>query len=183
MQTNPNHVSCADRLGGATAAILLAATLVMISGRAHAQNYPVATVAPGHMYVVRGFSIRNGDYLVLEPPVLFFFGPIRPRVTLVARPMLGVGGSGAGIGLAMNLMPSRPGGEPRTPAADYFMGPFVSLEAHIERMYGPTNWRSATYAGPQLSLSLYVLKASLGWMVDPGDGTDHHVQIALGGGF
>jgi hypothetical protein len=63
------------------------------------------------------------------------------------------------------------------------MGPFVSLEAHIERMYGPTSWRSATYAGPQLSLSLFVLKASLGWMVDLSDRTDHHVQIALGGGF
>jgi hypothetical protein len=183
MQTNPTHFSFASRLGGATATISLAAALVLTSGRAQAQNYPVATVVPGHVYGVRGFSIRNGDYLVLEPSFLFVFGPVRPPLTVVARAMLGIGGSGAGIGLAMNLMPSSPGVEPRTSEADYFMGPFVSLEAHIERMYGPTSWRGATYAGPQLSLSLFVLKASLGWMVDLGDRTDHHVQIGLGGGF
>jgi hypothetical protein len=97
--------------------------------------------------------------------------------------MLGVGGSGVGIGIAMNLMPSSPGVEPRTPEADYFMGPFINLAAHIERMYGPTSWRDATYAGPHLSLSLLFVNPSLGWMVNLGDRSDHHVQVGLGGRF
>jgi hypothetical protein len=61
--------------------------------------------------------------------------------------------------------------------------PFASVEAHVERMYGPTSWRGATYAGPNVSVSLILLKASLGWMVDLGDHADRHVQVALGAGF
>lgn len=132
------------------------------------------------MYAVRGASIRNGDYLVIEPSGLFFIGPIRPPVALVARPMLGIGGSGAGVGLALNPWMREVAGRPDV---DDLMGPFVSLEAHIERMDWLTSWRSATYAGPQLSLSIFVLKASLGWMVDLGDHADRHIQVAIGAGF
>src|SRR5436190_13019234 len=82
---------------------LIAASL-LISGKALAQNAPFALPAvPGHVYVVRGASIRHGDYFSLEPSGLFFFGPIRPPVAVVVRPMLGVGGSGVGTGLALNL--------------------------------------------------------------------------------
>ena len=48
---------------------------------------------------------------------------------------------------------------------------------------GVTSWRDATYAGPQLSLSVFVLKASVGWMVDVNDRTEHHAQLGLGFGF
>ena len=162
---------------------LIAASLLM-SGRALAQNSPIALSAlPGHVYVVRGASIRNGDTLSVEPSGLFFFGPIGPPLALVARPMLGIGGSGAGIGLALSLAPALTGVDSRTLDDDFFIGPFATVEAHVERMYGPTSWRSATYAGPQLSVSLFVLKASLGWMVDVGDHSDRHVQVALGAGF
>ena len=103
MQAKPRYFRVASRLSGATATIALAATLVLISGRAQAQNYPVVTVAPGQVYMVRGVSIRSGDYVVLEPSALLLFGPIHPPFAVVARPMLGLGGSGVGIGLAMNL--------------------------------------------------------------------------------
>jgi hypothetical protein len=162
----------------------LIAVSFLISGKALAQNSPFAlSVVAGHVYVVRGASIRNGDYLSVEPSGLFFFGPIGPPLALVARPMLGIGGSGAGIGLALSLAPALTAVDSRGLDDDFFIGPFASLEAHVERMYGPTSWRSAIYAGPQLSLSLFVLKASLGWMVDVGDHRDRHVQVALGAGF
>ena len=70
------------------------------------------------------------------------------------------------------------------PARGRFLhGPFISLEARVERMYGPTSWRSATYFGPQLSLSIFVLKASLGLMVDLDDQTNRHLQVGVGFGF
>src|SRR5882724_3039321 len=183
MPANPRHFSFASRLGGATATIALTATLVLISGRAHAQNYPVVTVVPQHVFLVRGASFRNGDLFAIEPSGLFLFGPIGPPVAMVARAMLGLGGSGAGIGLAMNLISECPGAELCWQGTDFFMGPFVSLEAHVERMYGLTYWRSATYVGPQLSLSIFVLKTSLGWMGDVNNRTDRHVQIGFGFGF
>jgi hypothetical protein len=163
--------------------ISLTAAVVLISGRAHAQNYPVITVVPEHVFVVRGGSFRNGDLFAIEPSGLFLFGPIDRPFAMVARAVLGLGGSGGGIGLAMNLIPPRQGEELSWQGDDFFMGPFVSLEARAERMYGLTSWRSATYVGPQLSLSIFVLKASLGWMVDVSHQTDHHVQFGLGFGF
>jgi hypothetical protein len=59
----------------------------------------------------------------------------------------------------------------------------VSLEARIERMYGVSDWRSATYLGPHISISAYLPKASVGWMVNTNDRSDHHVQLAVGAGF
>ncbi len=67
---------------------------------------------------------------------------------------------------------------------DFFVGSFISLEAHVERTYVEAiGWRHATYAGPQLSLSLFVLKVSVGWMVDVTDRANTHVQVGVGAGF
>jgi hypothetical protein len=170
-------------LRGAVATSCLVVAILLISGKARAQNYPVLTFVPGHVYMVQGASIRNGDYLVLEPSGLFFFGPIARPVALVARPMFGVGGSGVGLGVAVNVAPPSMRPEPGAPDTDFFIAPFISLEVHVERMYGPTSWRGTTYAGPQISLSLFVIKASLGWMTDVGDRADHHIQVAVGIGF
>jgi hypothetical protein len=184
MKTNPRHFCFAGRLAGAKATLSLTATLILISGRAHAQNYAAATVVPEHVYMMPGYSIRNGDLVAIESSCLFFFGPIRRPAALVARAMLGAGGSGVGVGLAGNVTPPRPGEEVTLQGDDFFWGPFVSLEAHVERMYPLlTSWRHATFVGPQLSMSIFVLKASVGWMFDVNARTDQHLQIGLGAGF
>ena len=59
MRTNPCQFSFASRVGSATAMISLTATVALISGRAHAQNYPVVTVVPEHVFVVRGGSVSQ----------------------------------------------------------------------------------------------------------------------------
>jgi len=168
------------RSGSAAVTIGLTAFLLLISGKARADDYPVLTLVPEHVFVVRGGSVRQGDWFAIEPSFLFVPGSTgrRSPLVLVARPMLGVGGSGAGIGLAPILACSEP-----CPMTDALMILPVSLEARIERMYGPTSWRSATYFGPHLSLSAYLWKASVGWMVDGNDRSDHHIQLAFGAGF
>ncbi|HEX3905767.1 MAG TPA: hypothetical protein VH853_23275 [Polyangia bacterium] len=185
MRTTPNPLGLASGLGRAAATISLMATLVLTGGIARAQNHPAATLVPGHAYLLpAGISFRQGDYVAIEPSVLFFVGPVVRPVALVARGVLGVGGSGGGLGLAINT-------RPRCPSAydcwreddDFFMGPFVSLEARVERTYLPIGWRRATYAGPQLTLSVYVLKASMGWMFDVTDRTNNHPQLGVGFGF
>jgi hypothetical protein len=165
-----------------TARLPLTAILVLLSADARADDPPIPTVVPGHVFLVPGFSVRNGDWVAVEPSFWFtrsLIGPSRP-IMLVARLMLGVGGSGIGIGFAPTLEPPCPTVE--TCKTPWFWLPF-SLEAHVERMYGPTPWRSATYVGPQFSLSAYLLKTSLGWMVDASDRSDSHVQVAIGVGF
>ena len=158
----------------------LTAFLLLVGGNVRAQNYPVATLAPERVFVVRGVSVRQGDWLAIEPSFLFVPGSTgrRSPLVVVARPMLGVGGSGIGIGLAPILACSEP-----CPMTDALMVLPVSLEARIERMYGLTSWRRATYIGPHVSLSAFVLKASVGWMVDVNDRSDHHLQLAIGAGF
>jgi len=183
METNPRRFDFASGLGGAAATISFAATLVLTSGKARAQNNPVVIVVPEHVFLVRGASFRNGDLIAIEPSGLFSFGPIGPPVVMVARAVLGLGGSGGGIGLAINPIPQCPGTEMCWKGEDFFTGPFISLEGRIERMYGLTSWRSATYVGPQLSLSIFVLKASLGWMIEVDDREDQHLQIGFGAGF
>jgi hypothetical protein len=188
MTATPKRSVRASGLARATATLSLAATLLLIGGRAQAQNITALTEVPQHVYLLRGDSFRNGDLITIEPSALFFYGPIAPPVALVARGIVGIGGSGVGVGLAANLLPQywhQP--TPLKDNDDFFMGPFASLEGHIERTYVPelrrVGWRPATYAGPQLSLSLYLLKASLGWMVDVTDRTNAHVQVGVGGGF
>jgi len=166
---------------------LLAFILVIVvaCGRdARADDYELATLVPQRVFLVRGLSLRNGDYLSLEPS--FWLTPPDPFVlgaafAVVARPMLGVGGAGAGIGLATSGF-TMCVGQPNCSLEKFFWLPF-SLEARIERMYGPTHWRHTTYFGPTLSLSGIILKASVGWMVDASDRNDHHVQVAIGAGF
>jgi hypothetical protein len=168
---------------GAIGTLSLAVNLVVVAGNARADDHNIATVVPEHVFMVRGFSVRNGDWFVLEPSVWFargLVGPSRP-IVLVVRPMLGVGGAGVGVGLAPTLEPPWPDAEKCAPTPDFWLP--VSLEAHVERMYGATPWRHATYVGPQLSLSAVVLKASIGWMVDASDRSDGHLQVAIGGGF
>ncbi len=153
---------------------------MLVGGNARAQNYPVLTVVPERVFVVRGFSVRQGDWLTIEPSFLLVpvsTGRNGPLV-FVARPMLGLGGSGVGIGLAPIWGCSEPG-----PMTDALMILPVSVEARIERMYGLTSWRSATYLGPHLSLSAFVVKASVGWMIAVSDRNNHHIQLAIGGGF
>ncbi len=185
METSTRRFGLTSRVNRATAIGSLIATAIAVSGKAHAQNSPFAlTVVPGHVFVVRGASFRSGDLFALEPSGLFFLGAGRPPVAGVARAVVGVGGSGGGIGLAANLWPSCWGAQPDPGDQGFCIGPFMSLEARVERMYGLSSWRSATYVGPQLTLStVVVLKASLGWMVDVGDRTDRHVQFGFGFGF
>jgi hypothetical protein len=59
----------------------------------------------------------------------------------------------------------------------------ISLEVHVERLYKPTHWHGATYLGPQLSLSVFALKASAGLMFNANDQRDRHVQLGIGCGF
>ncbi len=103
------------------------------------------------------------------------------RMVFLARAIVGVGGSGGGIGLGPTwASPCQTADECK---GEPFFWPPVTLEAHLERMYGPTPWRSATYVGPQVSCSAYVLKASVGWMVDASDRHDPDVQVGIGFGF
>ena len=185
MKTTPNHLGLATGLGRAAATISLAATFVLVGGSARAQNITALTLVPEHVYLVRGGSFRNGDLLTIEPSALLFFGPIAPPVAMVARGIVGIGGSGGGIGFAANLLSPSPCSEMcLKDNDDFFMGPFISLEAHVERTYIPViGWRNATYAGPQLSLSFFLLKASVGWMVDVTDRTNAHIQVGVGAGF
>ncbi len=191
METNPRHGTLASRVGGTTAMVSLTATFLLVGGSAHAQNSPPAlTLVPDHVFLVRGASFREGDLFAMEPSGLFVFGPIRRPVVGVARAVVGAGGSGVGIGLAVNAFPRCWDDDSCLQGIDFFVGPFVSLEARVERMYGHfwrtsgvPKWRDATYAGPQLSFSVFVLKASVGWMVDVTDQTNHHAQLGLGFGF
>jgi hypothetical protein len=59
----------------------------------------------------------------------------------------------------------------------------LSVEARVERMYGPTSWRSTTYVGGQLSFAGIMIKPSVGWMVDVHDPRDSHYQITTGLGW
>jgi hypothetical protein len=168
------------RWGRAAATTGLTVFLLLVAGKARAQNYPVVALVPERVFVVRGFSFRQGDFLSIEPSFLLVPGATdgtRP-LAVVARPMLGLGGSGVGIGLAPIWGCSAP-----CLMTDALMVLPVSVEARIERMYGPTDWRAATYFGPHLSLSAFVVKASAGWMVDLDDRRNHHLQLAIGFGF
>lgn len=169
----------------ATKVVLTAVVLVLLSHDVGATEAPPAEeVVAGHVYVARGASFRHGDWVALEPAGVFMFGPPgagRP-VVLVARPVLGLGGSGVGLGLATSLTPPCLVAQPCDPIAFFWSG-VGTLEARIERMYGLTTWRDATYLGPQLTLSFSLIKASVGWMVDVNDRSDRHLQIGFGGGF
>jgi hypothetical protein len=195
MDTASNQRSSARRRHGAGAAIAFAATLMLLGSDVQADSPIIVELVPKRVLLGQGASFRSGDWFALEPPVFFVSGATLGRrpIVVVARPILGVGGSGVGIGLVTNadvfgvepevvnnpvVLPSDLDPEP----APFWLLP-MTFEAHLERMYGPTSWRSATYVGAQVSMSAYVLKASVGWMVNATDRTDHHLQLGLGSGF
>ena len=159
--------------------------VVLLSREAGAtEASPAVEVVPGHLYLARGVSFRNGDWVALEPAAVLLFRPPGPRrpVVLVARGVLGLGGSGGGLGLATSVAPPCPVPQ-ACEATDFFWSGVAILEARVERTYGLTTWRNATYLGPQLTFSVSLLKASVGWMVDVDDRSDRHLQIGFGAGF
>jgi len=169
------------------ARFIVAASLVTLgmSRAAHADSHLVIALVPKHVFSARGFSVRDGDYFVLEPSFLFV-GDAKPGsrpIVGVVRPMVGVGGSGLGVGFAYQPFFGPIAGGCDQDIEDYVAILPISVEAHVERMYGPTEWRSATYLGPQLSLSIYVLKVSVGVMTNVGDQRDRRGQLGIGGGF
>ena len=84
-----------------------------------------------------------------------------------------------GSGSATDSTPSRPGVEPRTPDVDYLMGPFVSLEAHIERMYGPTQLAQRDRRWTAALAVAIRPQSVLGLMVNLGDRTDTTYRLGL----
>src|ERR1051325_8410102 len=155
------------------ARIALASAVVILLGSGTEAPARAATVGVGG-------ELRNGDWLAVEPVVLFPVAGSEDRSDLgvTARGVFGVGGSGAAIGLAAG-----PGGpcnklEPSTP-----FGSSIALDARVERMYGPSSWRHTVYAGPQLSFGGIFAKWSVGWMFDVHDKGDNHLQLGFGGGW
>jgi hypothetical protein len=131
-------------------------------------------------FVLPGLAFRNGDYFVVDALGLALFNLPRPGRCLAAtgRAELGVGGSAVAIGVATNL------GEAPCELGEAFLeSGLISLEARVERMYG-SSWQRTTYLGAQISLaSMWTLRLSLGWMVDPHDAADNHVQFGVGALF
>jgi hypothetical protein len=184
MKTGPDHGNSAIRRSAVGAKIALSVTIMLLAREARTDSPLVATLVPKHVFLAGGVSVRGGDYFSIEPSFLFVANtkPGSRPIVAVARPMAGVGGSGVGVGLAWRpiwpIENERPEG-----VEDYVSILPISLEVHVERMYRPTNWHSATYLGPQLSLSVLVLKASAGLMFNADDQRDRHAQLGIGCGF
>ena len=70
---------------------------------AHIDTPMVLTLVPKHVFLARGFSVRSGDYVALEPAFLFVgeakFGS-RPMVGVCVRSRV-LGGAGLGVGFAL----------------------------------------------------------------------------------
>jgi len=163
-------------------AMLLA---MLLGGHALADTRSLTTRDPQaqsmRTYPVLGFQVQNGDYFAVEPGVLVLLGAVRHRpVAVFARAEAGVGGSGGGVGLAIDWFPSD--ASPYPNLEEVMFGGLMTVEARVERTYGPTTWMHTTYVGPQVSFNL-MLKLSAGWMIDAHDPSDHHVQIGVGAGF
>jgi hypothetical protein len=151
----------------------------LLAGRAQAQS----AVNQDKVYPGLGIAIRNGDYFVFQPGLLFMLGApgeSRRPIAAIVRGELGVGGSGGGLGLAIDWFPST--ANPYPNPEEFLYGGLMMLEARVERMYGQTSWRHTTYVGPQVSLNL-MLKLSVGWMVDVHDDRNQHIQVGVGAGF
>ena len=184
MKTGSDQGNSAIHRSGVAAKIALSVIIVLLARKARADSPVVATLVPKHVFLARGFSVRGGDYFSIEPSFLFVANtkPGSRPIVGVVRPMAGIGGSGIGVGLAFQpigpIESERPEG-----VGDYVSILPISLEVHVERMYKPTPWHSATYLGPQLSLSVFVLKASAGLMFNADDQRDRHAQFGIGCGF
>lgn len=131
-----------------------------------------------------GVEVRNGDWISMDALglVLIAGADDGPNLAGTVRGVLGLGGSGGGIGLATGLG-GRCLGSARCSVRDSVFSSIIGVEARVERMYGPTSWRRTTYAGPQVSFGGKVLRMSVGWMFDLHDGSDHHLQLGFGGGW
>jgi hypothetical protein len=154
---------------------LASAVLTLLDGRAEAIE----------TFVVPGLSVRNGDWVGIDGLGVALLGSPRPGRTIAAvlRGELGLGGAAGGLGLATNLLSgscSAPGG---CSMSDFLGSGMGTLEARIERMYGLTSWRHATYVGGQLSWSLVIWKPSIGVMFDAHDPRDARLQVATGCGW
>jgi hypothetical protein len=128
--------------------------------------------------VLPGLGFRNGDWFAVDALGMAIFDPLRSHrcIAATARGELGIGGSAAAIGLATNLDEA-----PCKVSAAFLESILVSLEARVERMYGPTTWRRTTYVGAQVSLAtMFWFRPSLGWMFDAHSAADNHVQVGLG---
>jgi hypothetical protein len=129
-------------------------------------------------FVLGGFGFRNGDLFAVDAVGMALFDTFRSGrcIAMTARGELGVGGAAAAVGLATNLAEA-----PCKLSAAFLQSGIVSLEARVERTYGPTGWRRTMYVGPQVSLAtMWWWKPSLGWMFDAHDAADNHVQFGLG---
>jgi hypothetical protein len=159
------------------ARIGFAATVLIILGGA-------AQAGPREARVAVGCEVRNGDWLAFEALGLVLVGGSEDgaNVAATARGVAGLGGAGGAIGLATGL------GGPcveREPCAlrESVFSSIVGVEARVERTYGPSTWRHATYAGPHLSFGGVFMKWSAGWMFDLDDRTNNHLQLGIGGGW
>jgi hypothetical protein len=156
------------------AQIGLTAAIAMFFGN-NALARPIETA------VVPGFSIRNGDWVVVDALGVVLLGlqekPAR-GYAVVMRSELGIGGASAGVGPATNLF----SGQGPRDMSDFLGSGILSLEARVTRMYGLTSWRSTTYVGGQLSFAGIIWKPAIGWMVAVDNPHDVHGQITLFGG-
>ena len=168
----------------------LAAVLTMLPAtrtEARPCEQPCPTWPPASwVAVVPGFSIRNGDWLAVDGLGILLLGaPAASRMTaVVVRGEVGLGGSSAGIGLATNVFAGSDYTLPCTWKMDEFLGSgILSLEGRVERMCGPTTWRSTTYVGWQVSFAGIIFKPAVGCMVAADNPRDRHCQIATGAGW
>jgi hypothetical protein len=158
--------------------IAVASVVLALLGRTPEARAVEAPVLPS-------LSIRNGDWVAVGGLGVGLLGSTAPGRTfaVVVRGELGLGGVGAGLGLATNMFAGSclaPGGCSRS---DFFGSGVGSLEARVERMYGLTSWRHTTYVGGQLSLSLVIWKPAIGVMFDAHDPRDARLQVATGCGW
>jgi hypothetical protein len=163
------------------AAVILFVALVCRD--AHADGWPMESVAPGKTALVPGFSVRNGDWLAVDGLGVLVLGWQTPSraVALVARGEAAIAGVSAGIGLATNALTGPCAPKPRCDIDDFLGAGIISVEARAEQMYGPTGWHRTTYVGGQVSFAGIIFKPAIGFMVNPRDRRDAHAQVVIAG--
>jgi len=175
METNLRLPRTHSKLLPATTGLLL----LLLASEAKAE--------PRKVYGMLDLEAREGDYLALEPGAYYLLGAptaVGRPIAFFARGEVAVAGSGAGIGLMVDQLSDDCGPYP-TPR-DLFFSFLVSLEARAERMYGHTSWNHTTYVGPQFTFALVpaiLPKVSVGWMINPRNAADNHVQSGIGFGW
>jgi hypothetical protein len=147
---------------------------------------PAEEARPPEARFAIGAQLRNGDWFVIEPLALIWLAEPGPTIGLplvaTARGVLGVGGSGGAIGFGTGLGTTC-ATRGRCKLRDSMFSSIVDIEAAVERTYGGTTWRHATYMGPRLSSGGTDFKWSAGWMFDLDGGSNHHFQFGAGIGW